>query len=67
MTPVAIGVDVGGTKVLALALGLDGEVIDTQRVETPHVESSRLEPVKSETRPEPAKSESAPELRRSTD
>jgi len=37
------------------------------RVETPHVESSRLEPVKSETRPEPAKSESAPELRRSTD
>jgi hypothetical protein len=37
------------------------------RVETPHVESSRLEPVKTEARPEPAKSESAPELRRSTD
>jgi len=37
------------------------------RVETPRVESSRLEPVKSETRSEPAKSESAPDLRRSTD
>ena len=37
------------------------------RVETPHVESARLEPVKSEARPEPAKSEGAPELRRSTD
>jgi len=37
------------------------------RVETPHVESARIEPVKSETRAEPAKSESAPELRRSTD
>jgi hypothetical protein len=37
------------------------------RVETPHVESARIEPVKSETRPEPAKSEGAPELRRSTD
>jgi len=34
------------------------------RVETPHVESARIEPVKSETRSEPA---SAPQLRRSTD
>jgi hypothetical protein len=34
------------------------------RVETPHVESAGIEPVKST---EPAKSESAPELRRSTD
>ncbi len=37
------------------------------RVETPHVESARIEPAKSETRAEPAKSDSAPELRRSTD
>jgi hypothetical protein len=37
------------------------------RVETPPVESSKLEPVKSETRADPAKAESAPELRRSTD
>jgi hypothetical protein len=37
------------------------------RVETPPVESAKLEPVKSETKAEPAKSESAPELRRSTD
>lgn len=37
------------------------------RVETPAVESAKLEPVKSETRAEPAKAESAPELRRSTD
>ena len=37
------------------------------RVETPAVESAKLEPVKSETKAEPAKSESAPELRRSTD
>jgi hypothetical protein len=37
------------------------------RVETPPVESAKLEPVKSETKVEPAKSESAPELRRSTD
>ena len=37
------------------------------RVETPAVESAKLEPVKSETRVEPAKAESAPELRRSTD
>ena len=39
----------------------------TARVETPRVESSKLEPVKSETKAEPAKTESAPELRRSTD
>jgi hypothetical protein len=37
------------------------------RVETPPVESAKLEPVKSETKAEPAKPESAPELRRSTD
>src|ERR1700716_1395278 len=37
------------------------------RVETPHVESTRIEPVNSDTRSEPAKSDSAPELRRSTD
>jgi hypothetical protein len=37
------------------------------RVETPHVESARIEPVKSEAKSEPAKSEAAPELRRSTD
>jgi hypothetical protein len=39
----------------------------TARVETPAVESARLEPVKSEVKAEPAKVESAPELRRSTD
>jgi hypothetical protein len=37
------------------------------RVETPAVESAKLEPIKSETRAEPAKAESTPELRRSTD
>ena len=42
------------------------------RVETPAVESAKLEPVKAEpkveqVKSEPAKSESAPELRRSTD
>ena len=37
------------------------------RVETPAVESAKLEPVKSEAKAEPAKAESAPELRRSTD
>jgi len=37
------------------------------RVETPAVESAKLEPVQAETRAEPAKAESAPELRRSTD
>jgi hypothetical protein len=39
----------------------------TARVETPAVESAKLEPVKSEVKAEPAKAESAPELRRSTD
>jgi hypothetical protein len=37
------------------------------RVETPHVESARIEPVKSETRSAPSKPEGVPELRRSTD
>src|SRR3974390_968763 len=39
----------------------------TARVETPHVEAARIEPVKSETKPESSKQEGAPELRRSTD
>jgi hypothetical protein len=38
----------------------------SSRVETPQVDSARIEPV-NETKPEPAKPESAPELRRSTD
>jgi len=37
------------------------------RVETPAVESAKLEPVNSGPKAEPAKAESAPELRRSTD
>jgi hypothetical protein len=37
------------------------------RVETPAVESARLEPVKTEAKPEPARVESAPELRSSKD
>jgi hypothetical protein len=37
------------------------------RVETPRVESSKLEPVKSESRPQPVKSETPSELRRSTE
>jgi hypothetical protein len=37
------------------------------RVETPRVDSARIDPVKSEVKSEPAKPESAPELRRSTD
>ena len=37
------------------------------RVETPAVESAKLDPVKSENKAEPAKTESAPELRRSTE
>ena len=44
-----------------------GSVEVSARVETPHVENARIEPVKSETKSEPAKSESAPELRRSTE
>jgi hypothetical protein len=39
----------------------------TARVETPSVESAKIEPVKSETKSEPVKSESASELRNSTD
>ena len=37
MSVVALGVDVGGTKVLAVALSASGEVIDVERVATPHV------------------------------
>jgi hypothetical protein len=37
------------------------------RVETPHVDSAKLEPVKSEAKADSAKSESATELRRSTE
>jgi hypothetical protein len=44
-----------------------GSVEVSARVETPPVESARIEPVKSETKSERPKSESAPELRRSTD
>jgi hypothetical protein len=43
-----------------------GSVELSSRVETPRVESNRIEPVKSEAA-EPAKSEAAPELRHSTD
>ena len=44
-----------------------GSVEVTARVETPQVDSARLEPVKPEAKTEPAKPESAPELRRSTE
>ena len=44
-----------------------GSVEVSARAETPHAESGRIEPVKSEARSEPAKTENAPELRRSTD
>ena len=44
-----------------------GSVEVSVRVETPQVESAKIDAVKSETRSEPAKTESAPELRRSTD
>ncbi len=44
-----------------------GSVEVSARVETPRVESTGIEPVKSETKSEPAKPESTPELRRSTD
>jgi hypothetical protein len=37
------------------------------RVETPQVDSAKIEPLRTETKSEPAKSDSAPELRRSTD
>jgi hypothetical protein len=39
----------------------------SSRVETPAVESAKLDPVKSETSSEPAKAETAPELRSSKD
>src|SRR6202140_371580 len=44
-----------------------GSVEGSSRVETPRVESIRIEPVKPEAKSEPAKPEAAPELRRSTD
>jgi len=44
-----------------------GSVEVSARVETPQVDSAKLEPVRPEARPEPAKPETAPELRRSTD
>ena len=44
-----------------------GSVEVTARVETPSVQSARLEPVKSEPKAEPTKPESAPELRPSTE
>jgi hypothetical protein len=44
-----------------------GSVEVSARVETPHVENARIEPVRSETKSEPVKSDSAPELRRSTE
>ena len=36
MSPLAVGVDVGGTKVLALALSENNEIVDVERVDTPH-------------------------------
>jgi hypothetical protein len=44
-----------------------GSVEVSARVETPAVESTKIEPVKSEPKAEPAKPENASELRRSTD
>ena len=44
-----------------------GSVEVTARVETPSVQSAKLEPVKSEPKAEPTKPESAPELRPSTE
>jgi hypothetical protein len=44
-----------------------GSVEVTARVETPAVQSARLEPVKSEPKAEPTRPESAPELRPSTE
>ncbi len=38
MSDVAIGVDVGGSKVLALAVGPHGDVLDVERATTPHVD-----------------------------
>ena len=39
MSDVAIGVDVGGTKALALIVARDGRVLDEVQVATPHDES----------------------------
>jgi glucokinase len=36
VSPAAVGIDVGGTKCLGVALGADGEVIDELRVPTPN-------------------------------
>ncbi|MGB6255213.1 MAG: hypothetical protein WBF62_18385, partial [Bradyrhizobium sp.] len=44
-----------------------GSVEVSTRVETPAVESAKLEPISSEPKPAPAKSEPALELRHSTD
>jgi hypothetical protein len=44
-----------------------GSVEVSARVETPQVESAKIGPIRSETRPEHSKPESTPELRRSTD
>ncbi|HET7888103.1 MAG TPA: hypothetical protein VFL62_17910 [Bradyrhizobium sp.] len=44
-----------------------GSVEVSSRVETPAVESAKLEPIRSEPKPAPAKSEPALELRHSTD
>ncbi|HEY4959389.1 MAG TPA: hypothetical protein VII29_00905 [Terriglobales bacterium] len=50
------------------AMERTGSVVEmSARVEAQQLESNRIEPVKTETRPEPARPESAPELRRSTD
>jgi glucokinase len=37
VTPLAVGVDVGGTKIQAVALGDAGEILDRERGDTPHV------------------------------
>ena len=44
-----------------------GSVEVTSRVETPAVESAKLEPIRPEQKPAPARSEPALELRRSTE
>jgi hypothetical protein len=44
-----------------------GSVEVSSRVETPAVESAKLEPIASEPKPAPAKSEPALELRHSTE
>lgn len=42
MTDVAIGVDVGGTKVLALMVARDGRVLDEHQAPTPHLQSESI-------------------------